>query len=58
MLKEEIKQNKDAIKDYQDKYNRLEKFIRLAHEKILSLEMSIKKLKNEKKEQRSIICWF
>ena len=31
MLKDEIKQNKDAIKDYQDKYNRLEKFIRLEH---------------------------
>ena len=43
MLNNEIKQNKDSIKEYQDKYNRLEKFIRLAHEKILSLEMMIKK---------------
>ena len=50
MLKEEIKQNKDAIKDYEDKYNRLEKFIRLSHEKILSLEMCIKKVKEPKQE--------
>ena len=52
MLKDEIKQNKDAIKDYQDKYNRLEKFIRLAHEKILSLEMCIKKVKEPKVEYK------
>ena len=32
MLKNEIKQNKDAIKDYQEKYTRLERFIRLVHE--------------------------
>ena len=54
ILKDEIKQNKDAIKDYQDKYNRLEKFIRLAHEKILSLEMSIKKVKEPKLENKKM----
>jgi hypothetical protein len=54
ILKDEIKQNKDAIKDYQDKYNRLEKFIRLAHEKILSLEMSIKKIKEPKLENKKM----
>ena len=34
-----IKGNKDAIKEYQEKHTKLERFIRLAHEKILSLEM-------------------
>ena len=56
MLKEEIKQNKEAIKDYQDKYNRLEKFIRLSHEKILSLEMCIKKVKEPKEAKSNRLC--
>ena len=54
MLKNEIKQNKDAIKDYQEKYTRLERFIRLVHEKILSLEMLIKKVKEPKNENKKL----
>ena len=54
MLKNEIKQNKDTIKDYQEKYSRLERFIRLVHEKILSLEMLIKKIKEPKNENKKL----
>ena len=54
LLDNEIKQNKESIKEYQDKYNRLEKFIRLAHEKILSLEMLIKKGKEPKIENKKL----
>ena len=54
MLKNEIKQNKDAIKDYQEKHTRLERFIRLVHEKILSLEMLLKKVKEPKNENKKL----
>ena len=50
ILQNEIKQTKDAIKDYQDKYIKQDKFIRLVHEKILSLEMLLKKSKEPKIE--------
>jgi len=48
ILKSEIKQTKDSIKEYQDKFNKQDRFIRLIHEKILSLEMMIKKMKEPK----------
>ena len=48
ILKSEIKQTKDSIKEYQEKFNKQDRFIRLIHEKILSLEMMIKKMKNQK----------
>ena len=54
ILQNEIKQNKDAIKDYQEKYTRLERFIRLVHEKILSLEMLLKKSKEPKNENKKL----
>ena len=54
ILKSEIKQTKDSIKEYQDKFNKQDRFIRLIHEKILSLEMMIKKMKEPKvKEVKS-----
>ena len=54
ILKSEIKQTKDSIKEYQDKFNKQDRFIRLIHEKILSLEMMIKKMKEPKvKEMKS-----
>ena len=48
ILKSEIKQTKESIKEYQEKFNKQERFIRLIHEKILSWEMMIKKWKNQK----------
>ena len=48
ILKSEIKQTKDSIKEYQEKFNKQDRFIRLIHEKILSLEMMIKKMKEPK----------
>ena len=49
LLKSEIQKNKDEIKNYQGKYTKMEKFIRLVHEKVLSLEMLLKKKKEEPK---------
>ena len=54
MLDKEIKGNKDAIKEYQEKHTKLERFIRLAHEKILSLEMLLKKVKEPKNENKKL----
>ena len=54
MLDKEIKDNKDAIKEYQEKHTKLERFIRLAHEKILSLEMLLKKVKEPKNENKKL----
>ena len=51
ILKEEIEQNKKCIKDYQDKFTKQDRFIRLIHEKILSLEMMIRNMKEEKPEK-------
>ena len=48
ILKSEIKQTKDSIKEYQEKFNKQDRFIRLIHEKKLSLEMMIKKMKEPK----------
>ncbi len=48
ILKKEIKLSKDNIKDYQDKIIRQDRFIRLIHEKILTLEIMLKKLKETK----------
>ena len=52
ILKKEIQQTKDTIKDYQTKYNKLDKFIKLVHEKIISIEMIIKKEKTNKEEPK------
>ena len=54
LLNSEIKQNKDTIKDYQEKYTKLERFIRLVHEKIKSLEMLIKRTKEQKVENKKL----
>jgi len=54
MLKKEIDGNKEAIKKYQEKHTKLERFIRLAHEKIISLEMLLKKVKEPKNENKKL----
>ena len=54
ILKSEIKQTKDSIKDYQEKFAKQDRFIRLVHEKILSLEMIIKKMKEPKVEKTKL----
>ena len=54
MLDNEIQGNKVAIKEYQEKHTKLERFIRLAHEKILSLEMLLKKVKEPKNENKKL----
>jgi len=52
MLKNEIQATKDTIKEYQIKYNKYDKFIKLIHEKIISIEMVIKKEKTNKEEPK------
>ena len=52
ILKKEIQQTKECIKDYQTKNTKLDKFIKLIHEKIISIEMLIKKEKAPKEEQK------
>lgn len=54
ILKSEIKEAKDNIKDYQEKYLKQDRFIRSMHEKILFLESLILKMKEPKhKETKS-----
>lgn len=53
-LKSEIKITKDTIKEYQEKYNKQDKFIKLAHEKILSLEMMLRKKKEKPAEKKKL----
>ena len=54
-LKKEIQQNKNSIKEYSNKYLKLEKFTKIAHEKILSLKMYVKKIIQEPKiEEKKI----
>ena len=48
-LKSEIQQNKNCIKDYTNKFNKLDRFTKVAHEKILSLKMYVKKIIQEPK---------
>ena len=53
ILKKEIQQTKNTIKDYQTKYIKLDKFIKLIHEKIVGIEMIIKKEKLGKDEPKN-----
>jgi hypothetical protein len=52
ILKKEIQQTKETIKEYQTKYNKLDKFVKLIHEKIISIEMIIKKEMTNKEEPK------
>lgn len=51
ILKSEIKEAKDNIKDYQEKYLKQDRFIRSIHEKILFLESLILKMKEPKQKE-------
>ena len=51
ILKSEIKEAKDNIKDYQEKYLKQDRFIRSIHEKILFLESLILKMKEPKHKE-------
>ena len=54
-LKNEIQQNRNYIKEYSNKYLKLDKFTKIAHERILSLKIYIKKLIEEPKfEEKKI----
>ena len=57
-LKKEIKQSKSNIKDYQDKFSKQDRFIRIIHEKILTLEMMIKKLREPKETTKEVAKSF
>ena len=48
ILQSEIKNTKDTIKEYQEKFTKQDRFLRLIHEKILSVEINIKKMKEPK----------
>ena len=52
LLQKEIKTTKNAIKDFQIKYTKLDKFIKLIHEKIIGIEMIIKKGNLNKEEPK------
>ena len=47
-LENEIEQIKHSIKQYQDKHTKQERFLNLIHEKIISIEMTIKHMKEDK----------
>lgn len=47
-LESEIEQIKHSIKQYQDKHTKQERFLNLIHEKIISIEMTIKHMKEDK----------
>ena len=47
-LESEIEQIKQSIKQYQDKHTKQERFLNLIHEKIISIEMTIKHMKEDK----------
>ena len=47
-LENEIEQIKHSIKQYQDKHTKQERFLNLIHEKIISIEMTIKHMKDDK----------
>ena len=53
-LKNEVDQAKSSIKEYQNKSTKQDRFIRLVHEKILSLEIMIKKMKEPKIEKTKL----
>ena len=48
-LKNEIIQNKNSIKDYNNKYLKLDRFTKIAHEKIMGVRIFIEKTINEPK---------
>jgi len=54
LLPKEIKTTKNAIKDFQIKNSKLNKFIKLIHEKIIGIEMLIKKGNLSKEEPKKI----
>ena len=51
LLTKEITQNKKLIKDYNNKYLKLERFIKAAHEKIMSVRIFVGKIINEPKKE-------
>lgn len=53
-LKNEIKNTKDCIKDYQERFTKQDKFIKLVHEKILMIEMNLRKRKEPKVEKKKL----
>ena len=52
ILNKEISRTKETIADYHSKYLKLDKFIKLIHEKIISIEMIIKREKTNKEEPK------
>jgi hypothetical protein len=51
LFKNEISQIKNSIKENQEKFLKIEKFNNAIHEKIISIEMLIKKMKDKKNPQ-------
>jgi len=56
IFKKEIEQEKNSIKEYQEKFLKLERFNKAIHEKILSIELIVKKIK-DKKSIKEIKCF-
>ena len=48
IFKKEINQAKNSIKEYQEKYLKIEKFNKVIHEKIISIELMVKNLDENK----------
>ena len=54
MLKDEIKNTKMFVDEHQKKYEKLEKFLKLVHEKIINVGMALKREKTKKEEPKPI----
>ena len=56
IFKKEIEQEKKSIKEYQEKFLKFERFNKAIHEKILSIELIVKKIM-EKKAIKEVKCF-
>jgi hypothetical protein len=54
LLEQEVKSTKKFVEEYQKKYEKLEKFLKLVHEKIINVGMTIKREKTKKEEPKPI----
>lgn len=57
LLTEEVEKTRKFLEEHQKKYEKLEKFTKLEHEKIVSVGMMIKKEKPVKEEPKNVKCF-
>jgi len=54
MLEKEIKKTRNFVEEHQKKYEKLEQFLKLVHEKIINVGMNIRREKPKKEEPKPI----